>query len=117
MTPDTLEATAARYDRWYGAKPGDGGTSDQLRAGAQAMRRVSVLVADRDAACRMWQEAERLLEAVTDIDDTPQCCGHGVSDGYGPPECCGRPQYGLDRAMRLIREAKLAAYEETNDER
>ena len=40
MTPDTLEATAARYDRWYGTKPGDGGTSDQLRAGAQAMRRV-----------------------------------------------------------------------------
>ena len=43
ILPDTLEATAARYDRWYGTKPGDGGTSDQLRLGSSAMRELERL--------------------------------------------------------------------------
>jgi hypothetical protein len=28
-----------------------------------------------------------------------ECCGHGQSDGYGPPECCGQPDCWIsDRA-------------------
>ena len=58
LTPDTLDATAARLDRWYGTKPGDGGTSDQLRAGAQAMR-------DAD----WWHELAWRLRSYTVHDD------------------------------------------------
>ena len=54
MTPDTLEATAARYDRWYGTKPGDGGTSDQLRAGAQAMRDLEFIRELNRGLTREW---------------------------------------------------------------
>jgi hypothetical protein len=37
FTPATLLATADRYERHYGCRKGDGGTADQLRAGAEAM--------------------------------------------------------------------------------
>lgn len=48
MTPSTLLATAERYERHYGCRPGDGGTADQLRAGAEAMLEVERLRAKLD---------------------------------------------------------------------
>ena len=50
MTPATLLATAARYERTYGCRKGDGGTADQLRAGAEAMARVAELEAALEKA-------------------------------------------------------------------
>jgi hypothetical protein len=53
-------------------------------------------------------ENARLREALTKIDaldDSAECCGNGICGGYSPPECCGNPQYGLDRARSIAREA------------
>ncbi len=45
MTPADLLAAADRYERHYGCRPGDGGTADKLRAGAEAMVEVERLKA------------------------------------------------------------------------
>jgi hypothetical protein len=59
MTPATLIATAARYERHYGCRKGDGGTADQLRAGAEAM-----------------VECERLRAALVEISVKGRTTGH-----------------------------------------
>ena len=94
ILPELLEATAARYDRWYGTKPGDGGTSDQLRAGAQAMRRV-----------------EELRRALPDPSSVIAWLENGCSPGPAALEL------RIYQERLAAAEAKLAAYEETNDER
>ncbi len=43
LTPETLEQTALKYERWYGCRAGDGGTADMLRAGAAAMEEAERL--------------------------------------------------------------------------
>lgn len=54
--------------------------------------------ADLCAEPALLAEAVEVLRAITALDDTAECCGHGVCGGYSPPECCGQPLYGLDRA-------------------
>jgi hypothetical protein len=52
-------------------------------------------------------EIERLRAALEEIfaqDDAAACCGKGR--GYGDQlECCGNPEYGIDRAQRIARAA------------
>jgi hypothetical protein len=52
------------------------------------------------------------LEKIKTLDDQAECCSVGVQNGYFPPECCGQPLYGLDRA-RLIAHTALTT-EKTN---
>jgi hypothetical protein len=56
------------------------------------------------------EEALREIESAT-VDDQPTCCGHGVRTGYEDIECCGSPEYGVDRARRIAR-AAIAKHEE-----
>ena len=55
-------------------------------------------------------EIERLRAALEEIvaqDDAAACCGKGR--GYGDQlECCGYPEYGIDRAQRIARAALTA---------
>lgn len=59
----------------------------------------------------MWEAADRIaaleaaLREVEALDDNAECCGNGVSSGYKPPECCNQPEYGLDRAKRIVTRA------------
>jgi hypothetical protein len=52
------------------------------------------------------ETAEAALAQVAALDDNAECCGHGVNDGCNPPECCGCPDYGLDRAQRIALQEK-----------
>ena len=63
MTPATLLATAARYERSYGCRKGDGGTADQIRAGAEAM-----------------VECERLRAFITRVADVEWQADEPASD-------------------------------------
>ena len=48
----------------------------------------------------------RLVDAMNKIKalgDNAECCGQGECGGYSPPECCGQPLYGLDRAQNIAR--------------
>lgn len=77
---------------------------------AGASRSLFALMTERALAAEA--ENAKLREALTKIealDDSAECCGQGVSDGYGPPECCCQPLGGLDRAKIIAR----AALEET----
>jgi hypothetical protein len=61
-----------------------------------------------EANAALAEELARMrgvLGEVAALDDNAECCGHGVCSGYSPPECCGQPEYGLDRAQRLARAA------------
>lgn len=102
MTPDTLEATAARYDRWYGTKPGDGGTSDQMRAGAQAMRMVAAPERyGRRKVSRMLLEWNVLRSAIATGDPEASQAAFDACEEW------------IDFAFGRAAEAKLAAIEET----
>jgi hypothetical protein len=57
-TPATLIATADRYERHYGCRKGDGGTADQLRAGAAAMLECERIRAEIDALTRVVPQDE-----------------------------------------------------------
>lgn len=79
-----------------------------LTDGAHKRARTAEADRDRLAAANAALEAKlaRLvgaLEQIAALDDSAECCGNGVSDGYGPPECCGSPDYGLDRAQKTAR--------------
>ncbi len=78
----------------------DGGNSfaeDEARAAA---RRIIAAIDAPDVA-----ELVEALRKIDALDDGAECCGQGVSDGYGPPECCCQPLYGLDRAKMIARAA------------
>lgn len=51
------------------------------------------------------EEALRQIERAT-VDDQPTCCARGIR-----LECCGFPEYGIDRARRIACDV-LAKYEE-----
>ena len=67
MTPATLIATAARYERSYGCRKGDGGTADQLRAGAEAMVECERL----RAALFLADDAFEFLDLYPEWADMP----------------------------------------------
>lgn len=52
---------------------------------------------------------EALTKALAEIESEPQCCGRGQPMVRGNEvvgeECCGCPEYGLDRAAAVIRDA------------
>ena len=101
---------------------------------AEIGERAAALRASRDHLSRMYNKAEiergvagrraeaseaenaRLREALEKIaseSDGPVCCGMGTrGDHCNPPECCGSPTYGLDRAQEIARTALLASLRE-----
>ena len=64
MTPATLISTAARYERSYGCRKGDGGTADQLRAGAAAMYKLQAMHRRAQQAEGKMSRTDVLLRSV-----------------------------------------------------
>ena len=76
------------------------------RRAYQQMR--SALAAQTARAEVAEVKVAKLVEAMNKIkalDDNAECCGQGECGGYSPPECCGQPLYGLDRAQNIARAA------------
>lgn len=66
--------------------------------------KVNELIAERDSEIKRLRAA---LEEIVAQDDAAACCGKGC--GYGDQlECCGYPEYGIDRAQRIARAALTA---------
>ena len=93
MTPATLLATAARYEAHYGCRKGDGGTADQLRAGAEAM-----------------VECEQLRAALPYLSPVISWLENGCSIGPAVAEL------RILRARIEAAEAKLATPKETRND-
>ncbi len=92
MTPDALLKAAARYERTYGCRAGDGGTADMLRAGAAAM-----------------EECERLRECLA----MASCALDGtVRNMAGDEVFRFGPGY---RSLRWLKEYIAALQETRND--
>lgn len=100
------EFWAVRHDAILALAPAD----DLAEVAALQLRptEVSIDVSVFERLQAAEAEVARLREALTKIeglDDSAECCGVGIQDGYGPPECCGMPIYGIGRALLIARAA------------